>query len=376
MDFSLDEEQEALSQLASRILGDLSTHERLKEIARGDERVDRRLWKELGAAGLLSAPLPESAGGAGLGFMAAAVLCEQIGKTAAAVPYVASVVSSAMPIARFGAQALAERWLGPLGAGEIFLTAALSEPGVDPLYPSTTAKRDGEAWRLEGRKSYVPAGTLAEAILVSATTEDGAGMLFLVEAGAAGLELSALEATDGSIEADAELDGVRVGPEALLSPLSSTEPDVDPLGWTIDRTRAALCLEIAGACESALELTAKYTAERVQFGKPIATFQAVGQRAADAYIDTEAVKLTAWQAAWRLANELPSAAEVATAKYWADEGAQRVVLGAQHLHGGIGVDRDYPLHRYFLRVKHLSLVLGGAAPSLLRLGHVLATEPA
>jgi alkylation response protein AidB-like acyl-CoA dehydrogenase len=133
---------------------------------------------------------------------------------------------------------------------------------------------------------------------------------------------------------------------------------------------------VAGACQAAVRLTAEYTTQREQFGKPIATFQAVGQRAADAYIDSEGVRLTAWQAAWRLAEELPATAEVAVAKFWADDGAQRVVHGAQHLHGGMGVDRDYPLHRYYLLTKHLALSLGGATTSLLRLGDVLADEPA
>ena len=125
-----------------------------------------------------------------------------------------------------------------------------------------------------------------------------------------------------------------------------------------------------------MRLTAEYTKTREQFDRPIATFQAVGQRAADAYIDAEAIRLTAWQAAWRLAAGLPAAAEVAVAKFWAAEGGQRVVHAAQHLHGGIGVDRDYPLHRYFLWAKQLELTLGGATAQLLRLGALLADEPA
>src|SRR5436305_408 len=108
---------------------------------------------------------------------------------------------------------------------------------------------------------------------------------------------------------------------------------------------------------------------------PTATFQAVGQRAADAYIDTEAIRLTALQAAWRLEEGLPAATEVAVAKFWAADGGQRVVHAAQHLHGGIGVDRDYPLHRYFLWAKELELTLGGATPQLLKLGEILAAEP-
>ena len=104
-------------------------------------------------------------------------------------------------------------------------------------------------------------------------------------------------------------------------------------------------------------------------------FQAVGHRAADAYIDTEAVRLAAWQAAWRLAEGLPAAREVAIAKYWASEGGNRVVHAAQHLHGGVGVDREYPLHRYFLMARQLELTLGGATEQLLRLGELIASSP-
>jgi alkylation response protein AidB-like acyl-CoA dehydrogenase len=131
-----------------------------------------------------------------------------------------------------------------------------------------------------------------------------------------------------------------------------------------------------GVCEEALRMTAEYTKTREQFDRAIATFQAVGQRAADAYIDTEAVRLTALQAMWRLDAGLPAAEEVAIAKFWTAEGGQRVVHAAQHLHGGIGVDRDYPLHRYFLWAKQIELTLGGTTPQLLRLGAMLAAEPA
>jgi alkylation response protein AidB-like acyl-CoA dehydrogenase len=138
---------------------------------------------------------------------------------------------------------------------------------------------------------------------------------------------------------------------------------------------AALCIEEAGVCAAALALTADYTKTREQFDKPIATFQAVGQRAADAYVDAEAIRLTAWQAASRLAAGLPASAEIAVAKFWAAEGGQRVVHAASHLHGGVGVDRDYPLHRYFLLTRQIELTLGSANESLRRLGRMLATEP-
>ena len=147
------------------------------------------------------------------------------------------------------------------------------------------------------------------------------------------------------------------------------------IGLVTEYATTALCVLEAGVCAAALELTAEYTKTREQFEKPIATFQAVGQRAADAYVDTEAIRLTAWQAASRLAAGLPAAPEIAVAKYWAAEGGQRVVHAASHLHGGIGVDRDYPLHRFILLTEQIELTLGGANESLRRLGRILADEP-
>jgi acyl-CoA dehydrogenase len=122
----------------------------------------------------------------------------------------------------------------------------------------------------------------------------------------------------------------------------------------------------------ALELTADYARERIQFGKPIGGFQAVAQRLADAYIDCEAVRLTMWQAAWRLAEGLPCAAEIATAKFWAADAGHRVAHTAVHVHGGVGIDLSHPAHRYFTAAKHCEFMLGGATLQLRRLGAELA----
>jgi alkylation response protein AidB-like acyl-CoA dehydrogenase len=168
---------------------------------------------------------------------------------------------------------------------------------------------------------------------------------------------------------DLRLEGVAVPADDVVGDPAAGAGALNAL---VDRTIAALCWTALGVCEGALALTASYVSEREQFGTKIGTFQAVAQRAADAYIDTEAVRLTAWQAAWRLSVGLPADEALAVAKFWAAEGGQRVVHAAQHLHGGIGVDVDYPLHRYYRWAKVLELTLGGAAMSLLRLGDVLA----
>ncbi len=386
MDFSYSEEQEAVRQLAGQIFGERATHDRLKQVEAeaGDEGpFDRELWRELASAGLLGIHLSEDVGGAGLDFVAACLVIEAAGRTAAYVPVVETMVYGAEPIARFGTDAQRKAWLPGVASGETILTAAMAElvgevilPGGTEPATTATAQPDG-TWLLSGTKACVPAALVADAMVVPATcmAADGAvsGLAaFIVDTGADGVTLTPQTTTTGRPEAIVELDGVRVGADRLLG------EDADGaavITLITEFATTALCVQEAGACASALDLTAEYTKTRVQFDKPIATFQAVGQRAADAYVDTEAIRLTAWQAASRLAAGLPAAAEVAVAKYWAAEGGQRVVHAATHLHGGVGVDRDYPLHRYFLLTRQIELTLGGANESLRRLGRLLAEEP-
>ena len=372
MDFSFNEEQEDLKGLVEKILAGELTPERLKEAEAGDDNFDRELWKQLAEAGVLGIAVPEAQGGGGYGFLEAALVLEQVGKTVAPVPYYASVVLGALPIARFGTDAQKNALLPGVASGESILTAALAEAGADPLKPTTTAKRDGDGWVLDGVKECVAAGPLADQVLVPASTDDGGVIIAIVAANAKGVTRERQDTTSHHPEARFTLAGVKVADADVLG---SAAQGSEILAWLVERATAALCAMTVGVCEEALRMTAEYTKTREQFGRAIATFQAVGQRAADAYIDTEAIRLTAWQAIWRLSEELPATAEVSVAKFWAAEGGQRVVHAAQHLHGGMGVDRDYPLHRYFLWAKVLELTLGGTTPQLLRLGKILADEP-
>jgi len=374
MDFSFSEEQEAVRDLAGRIFTDLATHERLRELESepDGERFDRKIWAELAAAGLLGIALPEKVGGAGLGFVETGLLVEAAGRSAAYVPVIETLAASAAAIARFGTEAQRQQWLPAVVTGDTVLTTALVELGGTPLAPSVVAEREGDGWTLSGSKSCVPSGMIADAALVTAQVEPDSVAVFIVDTFAAGVSRERQATNTGQPEAVLTLAGTRVGPEALLG---SVEDGASVIEWLVQRTTAAVALAQAGAAAAALALVAEYTKTREQFGKPIATFQAVGQRAADAYVDTEAIRLTAWQAAWRIAEGLPAEKEVAIAKFWAADGGQRVVHAAVHLHGGVGVDRDYPLHRYFLMTKHLELTLGGATEQLLELGAILAAEP-
>ncbi|HEX3946473.1 MAG TPA: acyl-CoA dehydrogenase family protein [Acidimicrobiales bacterium] len=386
MDFAYSEEQEAVRELAGRIFTERSTHERLKAVesaAGPDGPFDRELWTALAEAGLLGIGLPEDVGGADLDFVAVCLVVEAAGRTAAHVPLVETLVYGAAAIDRFGTDEQRRSWLPRVAAGEVVLTAGLAELVGDVVVPggsapSTTATRQAGGWRLEGTKACVPAGLLADLVLVPATLlgeggqPDGLGV-FLVATDAAGLRRTR---QDGPAlpEALLELSGVVVSDDALLG--GAAADAVATVDLITQRATAALCVEEAGVAAAAVALIGEYTKTREQFEKPIATFQAVGQRAADAYVDAEAIRLTAWQATWRLSADLPATAEVATAKFWAADGGQRVVHAAVHLHGGVGVDRDYPLHRLFLITRQIELTLGGAHASLQRLGAVLAADPA
>jgi alkylation response protein AidB-like acyl-CoA dehydrogenase len=316
--------------------------------------------------------VPEAHGGGGYGFLETALVLEQVGRTVAPVPYYAAVVLGALPITQFGTDAQQAALLPGIASGETIVTAALFEPGAEPLSPVTTATPDGDGWTLDGVKDCVPAGPLADSVLVPATTPDGKIIVAIIDAGAAGVARESQQTTNGHPEARLTLAGVKV---AAGDVLGSADNGAEVLEWIVERATAALGAIAVGVCEEAVRMTAEYTKTREQFGRPIATFQAVGQRAADAYIDTEGVRLTTWQAVWRLSEGLPASTEVAVAKFWAADGGQRVVHAAQHLHGGMGVDKDYPLHRYFLWAKWIELSLGGATRQLLTIGRTLAEEP-
>jgi len=366
VDFNLTEEQLAVRDLAAQIFAGSAPVERVKQIEAGEERVDRDLWKALADAQLLGIALPERVGGSGLGVVEACLVLEQQGRMVAPVPYWPTVMAAALPLAAHGSDAQLERWLPGVARGDVFLTAALSEPGAnDALHPRTRATRDGDAWLLDGVKPSVPVAHVADAILVPAQTDTGV-TVFLVEAGAPGLSMQIAETTDRSLVGHLELAGVRA------EPIGDPADGGRALQLAFDLALLGLCALQVGVCEAATAQAADYTSHREQFGKPLSTFQGVQLRAADAYIDTEAIRVTTMQAAWKIDQGLPASSDVLVAKWWAAEAGQHAVHNTQHLHGGMGADVDYPIHRYFLWGKQIEDTLGGASATLARLGEVLA----
>ena len=369
MDFCITQSQRDLSELTRQILADRAPPDRLAELERAGDRFDPALWADLAAAGVLSAALPERAGGDGFDLAEQCSVLIELGRAASSAPYLESIVLGARAISAFGDDAQVGRWAKPAAAGQLIITAALDEPGSgDPRAPATRAvpARPAE-WLLTGTKTAVPAGPIAGLFLVPATAPSGP-LVFCVMPEDPGVRVGPQALTDGPGAAEVEFAGVAVGEDRILR-----TPD-DAAAWLADRATVGLCALQLGVAERALELTAKHARSREQFGRPVGAFQAVAQRLADAYIDVEAIRLTLWQAAWRLEQGLPCAAEIATAKFWAADAGHRVVHTAVHVHGGMGIDVSHPVHRYFAAAKRYEFALGGATSQLLHLGGVLASS--
>ncbi len=373
MDFALSETQDELIGLARQILSDRMTLQHLKDVERSDEGFDRDTWNEFAKANLLGIAIPEAQGGLGLGFLDLCLVLREVGKHVAPLPLVPCLVSAAMAGARFGGSEH-DQYLAHIASGELIATAALSEYGTDARHPYVTATPDGDGWRIDGSKTVVPFVNVAGGVLVStrvAGTDDIA--LFFVPAG--GEHQTVRPQTGQNYERLFEVtyDGLPVQREQLLG---TVEQGRAILEWTLARTQLAMCALTGGACDEAIRITAQYTCDRKQFDRAIGTFQAVSQRMGDAFINNRAIELTMLQAATHLdeGREVPD--EVATAKWWACEGGNQIGHACLHIHGGISIDLDYPIHRYFLWIKQAEFTLGNATDELRAIGTMLADVPA
>ena len=375
MDFALSEQQRDVQNLARQLFDDNVTPEKL---ARFDQyqapRFDAELWQQVAQAGLLGVAVDEAHGGMGFGFFELALLVEEAGRSIAPLPLIANLVSAALSLQHFGSEAQKAQWLPGVVSGEVILSAALMEAGnEDPRAPSHThAERDGDDLILSGSKQCVPFAERAQRILVSARLGSGVAVV-LLDPGSAGVTLTKVEATHYEPQYHIDLDKVRIPAEDILA----TEAEgVAVMDWVSQRTIAALCAHQLGASDKVMRMTASYTAERQQFGVPIATFQAVGHRAANCFIDVECLRLNTYQAISRLDSGVDATNEVSIAKVWAGDVGHRVSYAAQHLHGGTGIDRDYPLWRYCTWLRANEMMMGSSAANLAALGKRIAAGEA
>ncbi len=372
MDFTLSDEQSAVEEAARGLFGGVVTPERVQKIEESADRFDRDLWSDLAAAELLGLGVPEAYGGGGLGMVEVGLVLEAQGRVVAPVPLWATTVLGAMPIAEFGCEPLRTALLPSVVSGSTVLSAALTDVAADVAVggrgrPSVTAELlDTGGAKLTGVARAVPFAHVADRVLVPAVVGDGA-VVAVVDPAAKGVRRERAVTTNREIHPHLHLDEVEVGADDLLA---GGDPSLGHgiVEWMLQRAWTGLCALQVGVIEAAVTQTAAYLNTREQFGRPLSTFQGTMLKAADAAIDTETVRVSMWQAAWRLDNGLDSERAVAVASWFASEAGQRAVFATQHLHGGIGADISYPIHRYFLWGKQIELLLGGPSAHLARLG--------
>lgn len=372
MNFDFSDDEKAIRDLAHQIFTDRTTDEFMLEFDRGDETYDWGLWQTLADQGLLGIAVPEAVGGSGLGLIELCLMLEEQGRRVSPIPLFSTLVLGALPIAQFGTPEQQEKYLGPMMAGTAKLSAAIAEVGMNPaLVQGVEASKESEGWVLEGDCAVVPDGAVADYILVPASS-DGGSTFFVVDTSDPGVSVRPVEiGLSGERAAHLTLEGLTLRDDAVLGAVGQGE---EILEWLVQRANVGHCALQVGVTEEAMKRTAAYISERKQFGIPLGSFQALAMRMADSYIDVEGIRSTYWLALWRLSEGLDARAEVRAAKWWACDAAHRVVHTAQHLHGGMGADVEYPIHRFFLMAKRLSYSLGNASQQLEQLGRLLAQD--
>ena len=333
MDFTRDETQEAVAQVAAGLLArDLD---------------DDALWAAFADADLLSLALPERLGGEGLSVTDVGALLTEVGRKAAQVPALATLGFGVLPIVALGDDAQQDALLTGLVDGRTF-TAALAEPGAQfPARPSVTAVADGDGYSVTGHVLAVPFAERAHRILVP--TDTG---VVLVDPGAAGVTLTPTPSASGSPEFAIAFDGARG--ELLAAGDDGVQ--------TLYRIALASIGAVAdGLLSGATVLAGEHLATRHQFGKPLATFQAVSQQIADVYVTSRTLHVSALAASWRVSEGLDAQDDLDVMAYWIAAEVPAAMQVLHHLHGGIGVDVTYPLHRYYSTAKDLARLVGGAS---------------
>ena len=373
MDFSLTEDQQALAELSRTILSPRSPFADDASYP-PDGWFDEDAWKELAQSNLLGIPLAEDVGGLGMGQQDLALLLEEAGRAVTCLPLVPAIAGAALTIDDLGTDEQRQALLPGLIDGSHVLTVALAEPAeVDPLHIHTDAVPTDGGFVLNGAKSLVSSADRALRILVPARLPDGRIVLALVDPSQDGVTLAPQTTPTGEPQFLVTLTDVTVPSDEILG---DADNGLDGLRATVQRVSLGLAAVQLGVAEHELRVAADYTSQREQFGRPIATFQAIACRLGDSLIDTRAMRATLQSALWLLDNGKDATREVTIAKLWAAEGGERVATQAVYLHGGMGVDTDYPLHRYFLASKMLELQLGSATWQVTQLGRHLATTGA
>lgn len=359
MEISLSEEQELLQRSARDFLQKECPLRLVRAMEEDTQGYDPTLWRQMAELGWLGLVLPETYGGTGGTMMDLAVLLEEFGRALVPGPFIPTVMQLGLPLLWAGSEAQKREYLPKIASGELIGTMAFYEPTATsaPAGIEATATLQGDRYVLNGTKLYVPYAHVADCLLTVArtglrsTAPDGM-TLFLVDAKSPGLATTQLGTIADDHQCEVILKDVRVPKDHVLG-----DPDK---GWsTVQQIfqygAVAKCAEMVGMAQQAFEISLNYAKTRVQFGRPIGSFQAIKHKLANMVIDVDGSRYITYRAAWLLGEGLPAAQEIAVAKAWTNEACRRVVKEAHQVHGGIGYTKEYDLQLYTRRAKAAEL---------------------
>ncbi|MBV6417585.1 MAG: Acyl-CoA dehydrogenase FadE27 [Steroidobacteraceae bacterium] len=359
----MNEEQQAIADMAARVFADHCDDGQIQQFWAAEAPFDAALWQALREGGLATLILPDALGGSGLGMIELCTVLEAQGRHLAPVPLWSHqlAVAAMAKFAPGGAPPYAN-W-SAVSQGARLATLCLE--GLRASRGLTLhAERAADGWRLTGRAVAVPQGAEAAMAVLPAQSPGGV-RLFAIDLSAPGIGRIAGRLTHHEPAADLVFTGLTVAAAAAL--------DEAAPGWLDPRVAACFGALQLGVTTEALRRVVAYTSERVQFGQPIAAFQAISQKTADCLIDVEALRSTLWQLAWRLDSGLDAEGSAGVVRAWTCDTGFRVSHAAQHMHGGIGVDVSYPIHRYTYWSTAIEIACGGVSANLAALGQWLGT---
>ena len=376
MNFNYNEDQQSIQDVAVRMFRDLCSDEAIRNLYKAQQPLHTELWQQVAQSGLLGTALPAKVGGSEMGMTELCLILEQQGKAVAPLPILESIVEAALPIARFASEDLKQTLLPSVISGDMILSAVRPYKGLQNRLP-LTATAQGEHWTLNGYSNLVGYAHYANGFLVTAQLEDGGHWVGYVDANSEGLLKTEQRATNGEASGHLHFNQVNVSAGNLIATHNEAE---SLLQWQRQHTFAAMAALQLGVLQEGLRRAAEYTTERTQFGKPLGAFQAVSQQAADGYMAIEALRGVYWRLLDILDNgnsdDLEANITAHSVKFWICEAGHIAAHIFLHLHGGIGQDLDYPVHRFFSWAKKNETYLGGADQHSAQLGKLIQSNPA
>jgi alkylation response protein AidB-like acyl-CoA dehydrogenase len=365
MDLGLDEQQELLKNFARDFLEKECPESLVREMEEDEKGYSPELWKKMADQGWMGLIIPEEYGGTGMNLCELVVLLEEFGRALVPGPYISTVVLGATPIMDAGTDEQKQYMLPKIAAGEVIMTLALTEPSAkwDADGVQLEAKKSGSDYVLNGTKLFVPDAHVTDNMIVAARTSKGKSpeegvTLFFVDSKADGISYEVLKTIAADKQCEVTFKDVKIPADWVLG-------EVDK-GWPIaERVKklatVAACAYLVGLAQMDFDVTLNYAKERVQFGRPIGSFQAIQHKLADAVIDVDGSRFITYKAAWSLQEGEPDAdLMVSMAKAWTSDASRRVVAQGQQIHGGIGFTKEYKIQLYFRRQKWMELMWGDA----------------